>query len=135
MWVLSPIHWGSRKVKWKFLPPSTKDVNWTYIRFSEEAQGVFWTSYVRSIYNLCPGGRCKKSRGLVRTPANIYHVENYYCKTLHLRCWQGPWLRLWIGRVKSFTKEKELDFWLFSSEMNLFEVIVSFLYLNILSLE
>ena len=36
--------------------PWTKDVNWTFIRRSEDALGVFWKSYVRSIYILCPGG-------------------------------------------------------------------------------
>ena len=33
------------------LSPQTQDVNWTYIRRSED---VFWMSYVRSIYALCP---------------------------------------------------------------------------------
>ena len=37
-------------------PPWTQGVNWTYMRRSEDAQGVFWTSYVRSIYVLCPVG-------------------------------------------------------------------------------
>ena len=31
----------------------TQDVNWTYIRRSEDVQDVFWTSYVRSSYVLC----------------------------------------------------------------------------------
>ena len=29
---------------------------YTHIRRSEDAQDIFWTSYVRSIYVLCPGG-------------------------------------------------------------------------------
>ena len=29
--------------------PLTQDVNWTYIRHSEDVQDIFWTSYVRSI--------------------------------------------------------------------------------------
>ena len=33
----------------------TQDVNWTYIRHSDDLQEVFWTSYVRWIYVLCPG--------------------------------------------------------------------------------
>ena len=37
--------------------PWTQDVNWTYIRRLEDIQDVFWTSYVRSIYVLCPGGK------------------------------------------------------------------------------
>ena len=36
--------------------PWTQDVNWTYIRRWEDVQGVFWASYVRSIYVLCRGG-------------------------------------------------------------------------------
>ena len=35
-----------------FISPQTQDVNWTYIRRSEDVQDVFWTSYVRSIYVL-----------------------------------------------------------------------------------
>ena len=33
--------------------------NWTYIRRSED---VFWTSYVRSIYNLCSGRKTGRER-------------------------------------------------------------------------
>ena len=36
-----------------FLCQWTQDLNWTYIRRSEDVLGVFWTSYVRSIYVLC----------------------------------------------------------------------------------
>ena len=36
--------------------PWTQNVNYTYISRSEDAIGVFWTSCVRSIYVLCPGG-------------------------------------------------------------------------------
>ena len=39
-----------------YKPPWTQDVNWTYIRRSEDIQDVLWLSYVRSIYLLCPGG-------------------------------------------------------------------------------
>ena len=35
----------------------TQDVNWTYIRRSEDVVNAFWTSYIRSIYVLCLG-RC-----------------------------------------------------------------------------
>ena len=34
----------------------TQDVNWTYIRRSEDIQDIFWTFYVRSIYVLCLQG-------------------------------------------------------------------------------
>ena len=33
----------------------TQDVNWTYIGRPEDIQGVFWTSYIRLFYVLCPG--------------------------------------------------------------------------------
>ena len=39
------------------LTQSTQDVNWTYIRRSEDVLDVFWMSYVRSIYVLCLLGR------------------------------------------------------------------------------
>ena len=35
------------------LTPWTQDVNWTYIRRSEDVLDVCWTSYIRSIYVLC----------------------------------------------------------------------------------
>ena len=34
----------------------TQDLNWVYTRHSEGMQGVFWTSYVPSIYVQHPGG-------------------------------------------------------------------------------
>ena len=34
----------------------TQDVNWTLMKRSEDVLYVFWTSYVRSIYVLYPGG-------------------------------------------------------------------------------
>ena len=37
-----------------FCTPSTQDINWTYLRRSEDVQNVFWTSYARSIYVLYP---------------------------------------------------------------------------------
>ena len=37
--------------------PWTRDVKWTYIKQLEDAQDIFLTSYVRSVYVLCPGGR------------------------------------------------------------------------------
>ena len=36
--------------------PWTQEVNWTYIRRSEDVLDALWTFYVRSIYVLCPGG-------------------------------------------------------------------------------
>ena len=51
--------WIDFRVNWKlvlWMSPWAQDVNWTYIRRSEDAMDIFWTSYVRSIYVLCPGG-------------------------------------------------------------------------------
>ena len=31
-------------------------LDWNYIRRSEDVLDLFWASYVRSIYDLCPGG-------------------------------------------------------------------------------
>ena len=50
-------------------PPWTQDVNQTYILLLEGVLDVFWTSYVRSIYVLCPGGAggaetCYKNWGM-----------------------------------------------------------------------
>ena len=36
--------------------PWTQDVNWTYLRRSEEVEDVVWTSCVRPVSVLCPGG-------------------------------------------------------------------------------
>ena len=38
------------------LTPWAQDVNWTYVRLSEDVLDIFWTSYIHSIYVLCPGG-------------------------------------------------------------------------------
>ena len=50
--------WGdpTDKVTWQLDPSPTQDVNWTYIRRSEDVQDIFGTSYVRSIYVLCLRG-------------------------------------------------------------------------------
>ena len=34
----------------------TQDINWVYVRRSEEIQDVLWRSHVRSVYVLCPRG-------------------------------------------------------------------------------
>ena len=36
--------------------PWAQDAKWTYIRRSEDVPNIFWTSYVRLIYALCPEG-------------------------------------------------------------------------------
>ena len=40
-----------------FLYPWIQDVSWTHIIRSEDLLELFWTSYVRSIYVLWPGGK------------------------------------------------------------------------------
>ena len=47
------------------------NVNWTYIRRSEDIQDVFRKSYVRSIYFLCPGGKFN----LLMLVCNIHTVH------------------------------------------------------------
>ena len=39
----------------KFHTPWTQWENGTFIRRSEDVYDIFWTSYVRPIYVLCPG--------------------------------------------------------------------------------
>ena len=56
------------------LPPWTQDVDWTYIRRSKDVLDVSWTSYVRSIYALCPAG-CydnKKSNQGAKNQNNVF---------------------------------------------------------------
>ena len=52
--------------------PWTQEVNWTYMRRSEDLQSVFWTSYVRLIYIMCPGGQVKSSKVLLYEEINCY---------------------------------------------------------------
>ena len=49
----------------ELLTPWTQDINWKYMTFGRRP-GVYWTSYVRSIYVLCPGGRDKIFRQKLR---------------------------------------------------------------------
>ena len=44
-----------------FFTPWTEDVNWTYVRRSEEILDLFWSSYTLSIYVLCTGGTLETS--------------------------------------------------------------------------
>ena len=68
--------------------PWTQDVNWTYIRRSEDVQDVFWTSYVLSIYVLRPGDTnkwfknfqaLKKAEGYLRRyrPIEVFDLESF----------------------------------------------------------
>ena len=61
----------------RVLIPWTKDVNWMHIRRSEDALDIFWMSYVRSIYVLCPGG----------TPCPLQQI-------LMKTCWRSLFVRL-----------------------------------------
>ena len=66
--------------------PQTQDLNWTYIRHSEDVQDVFWTSYVRSIYVLFLGGSVwinltlKRLRGVKMIPPLEDFSENVSTK-------------------------------------------------------
>ena len=44
--------------KWftRYITRWRQDVNWTYIRRSEDILDIFWMPYIRSICVLCPGG-------------------------------------------------------------------------------
>ena len=53
------------------LPTHTQDVNWTYIRRSEDVLDVFWTSYVRSIYVLCLRGIEAREKSLTQQSAQL----------------------------------------------------------------
>ena len=48
--------------------PWTQDVNWTYIRRSEDVQNVFLMSYVRSLYVLCLRGIFLHMKSFKRQP-------------------------------------------------------------------
>ena len=54
----------------------TMNVNWTYIRHSEDVQDVFRTSYVRSIYFLCPGGKFNLLKLVCNIPHSSYHKQH-----------------------------------------------------------
>ena len=47
--------WDIPAVKIAALTPQTQDVNWTYIRRSEDVLDVFWTSYVRQFTSCVHG--------------------------------------------------------------------------------
>ena len=73
--------------------PWTQDINWTYIRRLQDILDLFWTSYVRSIYDLCPEVEnimfCdifKVSRSKVN-PLKFIYVPSYICRRSPI-----PWL-------------------------------------------
>ena len=79
------IYIGSKSYCFLFITPGTHDINWTYVRRSEN---VFWTSYVRSIYVRCPGVICLSDLGgfifympmevLMKTVLYIYFWTGIY---------------------------------------------------------
>ena len=48
-----------RKTSW------TQDVDWRYIRRSEDVKNIFWASYARPIYILYPGGNFTQSKNML----------------------------------------------------------------------
>ena len=59
---------------WILLTQYTQDVNWTYIRRSEDVLGIFWGSYVRSIYVLYPRG------SFMVFSLKLFAIRNESCK-------------------------------------------------------
>ena len=94
--------WIAQRLKIFHTIPWRQDVNWTYIRRSETALGVFWPSYVRSIYILCPGDTTYFFRfRLVKTECQSW-IKNFGKIGLYLGEWGPKHLRkrasgCWIG--------------------------------------
>ena len=66
-----------------YLTQQTQDVNWTYIRHSEDVLDVFWTSYVRSIYGLCLLGRMEVKYDQPRFSWTISAISLKLCRLSH----------------------------------------------------
>ena len=89
-----------------FASPSIQDVNWTYVRRSEEVQDVFRTSYVRSIYVLCPGVNIRREiwrRSLILSAycciTRIHEYVGNCQKRIHSLVKHLRWSFLWKGRL------------------------------------
>ena len=57
------------------LNPWTKDVNQTYKRRLEDFKDVFWTSYARSIYVLCPEGKVYEVYGVYENHEQLINID------------------------------------------------------------
>ena len=89
------------------LTPWVQDVNWAYLRRSEDVLDIFWTSDVHSIYVLCPGGMIiitiKKISGIfiswvgAPTPRENQHNKSVKILDLNIKIqnshprWDPPW--------------------------------------------
>ena len=59
--------------------PWTQDLNWTYIRRSEDGLDVFWTSYTHSVHVMCLRGLMSD---LVHASFSFYHYR--MCKKMDI---------------------------------------------------
>ena len=73
--------------------PWTQDLNWTYMRYLEYVQDVSWTSYIRSIYFMCPGGTFNFFV-LVFLEHLGYSISHSFNKISGLRFSDGCYLKL-----------------------------------------
>ena len=55
-----------------------QNVNWMYMRRSVHVLDVYWTSYVRSIYVLCPGGLFK-DKEFIKILFKIFDTSSNIC--------------------------------------------------------
>ena len=82
-------HWNTFKIC-LFDQPWTQDVNWTYIRRSEDVLDFFWTSYVRLIYVLCPGGEQTLSKVLIiLKKTSSFEESSCWPKLLIMKVYRG----------------------------------------------
>ena len=73
-----------------WVTPWAQDVNWTYIKRSEDAQGVFWKSYVRSIYVVCPRGMILNFP-LKYKYAVLNEIRKYWKNKRRCASWRISW--------------------------------------------
>ena len=112
--------------------PSRHEVNWTYIRRSEDVQDVFWTFYVRSVYVLCLRGRCRiklfcvkiqLNQGVYTQYSNVFtYVRNHRYKIIHMENQMKVIcsLKFWTWRFLSFLSHSVSHPWSCFQEENIF---------------
>ena len=101
----------------------TQDVNWTYIRPSEDAQDVFWTSYLRSIYVLCLQGESyggnpvfeKCSVGKIIELKETYTLKDIWI----IRNPKSKQYTFWQKHISGFF-QRRLDYFFISSNIQEF---------------
>ena len=91
------------RVNVKVTTPWEQDVSWTYIRRSEDFLDVFWTSYVRSVYLLCPvwwnssqlSITCWKA--ITETLENVWHMFKVNNKNTRTTSITSLWCFFWLA--------------------------------------